>query len=116
MKGSTPAGIRTLRIKFSPPCVMSLADTGNQEVGKHNVGCWRCRRNKNRSGGVFGQVKPQIAGNLALKVLATGGIYLAGGVAVHTLRALQEPGFMKAFTDKGRLSDLMKRIPVHVIV
>ena len=56
------------------------------------------------------------AGNLALKVLATGCIYLAGGVAVHTLRALREPGFMKAFTDKGRLSDLMKRIPVHVIV
>ena len=56
------------------------------------------------------------AGNLALKVLATGGIYLAGGVAVHTLRALQEPGFMKAFTDKGRLSDLMKRVPVHIIV
>ena len=54
------------------------------------------------------------AGNLALKVLATGGIYLAGGVAVHTLRALREPGFMKAFTDKGRLSDLLKRVPVHV--
>ena len=56
------------------------------------------------------------AGNLALKVLATGGIYLAGGVAVHTLRALQEPSFMKAFTDKGRLADLMKRVPVHIIV
>jgi glucokinase len=56
------------------------------------------------------------AGNLALKVLATGGIYLAGGVAVHTLRALQEPVFMKVFTNKGRLSDLMKRIPVHVII
>jgi len=55
------------------------------------------------------------AGNLALKVLATGGIYLAGGVAVHLLAALQEPRFMQTFTRKGRFEDLMKRIPVHVI-
>jgi glucokinase len=55
------------------------------------------------------------AGNLALKVLATGGIYLAGGIAVHTLSALQGPAFMRAFTDKGRFSELMQCIPVHVI-
>jgi len=55
------------------------------------------------------------AGNLALKVLATGGIYLAGGVAMHLLAALQEPRFMQVFTRKGRFEDLMKRIPVHVI-
>jgi glucokinase len=55
------------------------------------------------------------AGNLALKVFATGGIYLAGGVALHLLGALQEPRFMQAFTKKGRFRDLMERIPVHVI-
>jgi glucokinase len=56
------------------------------------------------------------AANLALKVLATGGIYLAGGVAVHTLSVMQEePAFMRAFTSTGRFSELMKRIPVHVI-
>jgi glucokinase len=55
------------------------------------------------------------AGNLALKVLATGGIYLAGGVALHLLPALQEPHFMQAFTRKGRFEDLLKRMPVHVI-
>jgi glucokinase len=55
------------------------------------------------------------AGNLALKVLATGGIYLAGGIAVHSLSILQEPAFMRAFTNKGRFSELMKHIPVHVI-
>lgn len=55
------------------------------------------------------------AGNLALKVLATGGIYLAGGVALHLLTALQEPRFMQVFTRKGRFKDLMERIPVHVI-
>jgi glucokinase len=55
------------------------------------------------------------AGNLALKVLATGGLYLAGGVAVHLLGPLQEPRFMEGFARKGRFSDLVRRIPVHVI-
>src|SRR5213593_16422 len=55
------------------------------------------------------------AGNLALKVLAAGGIYLTGGIVRHTLSVLQEPAFMRAFTNKGRFSEFMKRIPVHVI-
>ena len=55
------------------------------------------------------------AGNLALKVLATGGIYLAGGVALHVLGTLKEPQFMQAFAKKGRFKDLMGHIPVHVI-
>ena len=55
------------------------------------------------------------AGNLALKVLATGGVYMAGGVALHLLNALQEPRFMETFIRKGRFKDLMESIPVHVI-
>jgi glucokinase len=54
-------------------------------------------------------------GNLALKVLATGGVYLAGGVALHVLGTLKEPQFMQAFAKKGRFKDLMGRIPVRVI-
>jgi len=56
------------------------------------------------------------AGNLAVKVLATGGVYIAGGVAVHTLAALRRPGFMQSFKRKGRFAELMGRIPIHVIV
>ena len=55
------------------------------------------------------------AGNLALKVLATGGVYLAGGIALHLLGSLQEPRFLQAFARKGRFKDLMGRIPVRVI-
>ena len=55
------------------------------------------------------------AGNLALKVLATGGVYLAGGIAVHLVQFLQEPKFVQTFTRKGRFQDLMERIPIHVI-
>jgi glucokinase len=55
------------------------------------------------------------AGNLALKVLATGGVYFAGGVALHVLDALKQPQFTQAFAKKGRFKDLVGRIPVHVI-
>ena len=56
------------------------------------------------------------AGNVALKVLATGGIYLAGGIPLHVLSALQDPRFIECFTRKGRFAELMKHIPVHVIL
>ena len=56
------------------------------------------------------------AGNLAMKVLATGGVYVTGGVVVHTLAALQGPEFMKSFKRKGRFTELMARIPIHVVV
>ena len=56
------------------------------------------------------------AANVAVKVLATGGIYVAGGVAVHTLAALKRPMFMESFKRKGRFAELMGRIPIHVVV
>jgi glucokinase len=56
------------------------------------------------------------AGNLAVKFLATGGVYLAGGVATHTLRIIKQPAFMERFKRKGRFADLLGRIPLHVVV
>ncbi len=56
------------------------------------------------------------AGNLALTVLATGGVYLAGGIAPRIVGKLADGTFLDAFRHKGRLSDLAARIPVHVIV
>jgi len=56
------------------------------------------------------------AGNLALRVVATGGVYLGGGIPPRILPALQKGQFMQAFSNKGRLSELMTRIPVHVIL
>lgn len=54
------------------------------------------------------------AGNLALKVLATGGVYLAGGIPPRILPAL-EKGFLQAFCHKGRFAELLSQVPVHVI-
>ena len=56
------------------------------------------------------------AGNIALKVLATGGMYLGGGIAPKILKTLASGGFMQAFLDKGRLSPLLELIPVRVIL
>jgi glucokinase len=56
------------------------------------------------------------AGNMALKVVATGGVYLGGGIPPRILPALEKRPFMEAFQRKGRLSDLMAEMPVHVIL
>jgi glucokinase len=64
---------------------------------------------------VFVSILGSEAGNLALKVLSTSGVYIAGGVALHVLDVLRKPGFMNAFTKKGRFKELMERIPIHVI-
>ena len=55
------------------------------------------------------------AGNLALNLMATGGVYVGGGIAPRIIRKLREPRFMKAFADKGRLTPLLETIPVRVI-
>ncbi|MCL5263313.1 MAG: glucokinase [Acidobacteria bacterium] len=56
------------------------------------------------------------AGNMALKVLAVGGMYIGGGIAPKILNTMRSGVFMNAFTDKGRLSDLLIKTPVHVIL
>jgi glucokinase len=56
------------------------------------------------------------AGNLTLKLLATGGVYLGGGIAPQILPKLQDGVFMAAFTAKGRFADLLEHVPVHVIL
>jgi glucokinase len=56
------------------------------------------------------------AGNLALKVLSVGGLYVGGGIAPRILEKLKDGTFVKAFTDKGRLSQLLVNIPVRVIL
>jgi glucokinase len=55
------------------------------------------------------------AGNLALKVMATGGLYIGGGIPPRIISLLEKPPFLQAFKNKGRYSDLMERIPIHVI-
>lgn len=56
------------------------------------------------------------AGNLALKLLPYGGLYVAGGVAAKNLALLREGAFLSAFSQKGRMGPLLDDIPVHVVL
>jgi glucokinase len=56
------------------------------------------------------------AGNLALKLLATGGVFVGGGIAPKILPRIQEGEFLPSFHHKGRYRSLMKQIPVEVVL
>lgn len=56
------------------------------------------------------------ASNMALKTMATGGVYLGGGIPVKLLSHIQSVAFLHAFNDKGRLGGLMENTPVLVIL
>lgn len=65
---------------------------------------------------IFVSVYGAEAGNLALKALATDGVYIGGGIAPKVLPALSSGGFLEAFREKGRFTDFMKGLPVRVIL
>ncbi len=56
------------------------------------------------------------AGNLALKMLATGGVFVGGGIAPRIIEKLGQPLFMQAFLDKGRMRPLLEATPVRVVM
>jgi glucokinase len=56
------------------------------------------------------------AGNVALKFLAVGGIFLGGGIAPKIAPALKKPEFVKSFLAKGRMSKLLEAIPVSIVL
>ncbi len=66
--------------------------------------------------GMFVAAYGAMAGNLALLMMATGGLYVGGGIAPKISEKLKDGSFMKAFTDKGRLRSVLTRIPVHIIL
>ncbi len=56
------------------------------------------------------------AGNLALRVLAYGGVYFAGGIVLKILPKLEQSSFCRSFADKGRLSSVLSKIPISVVL
>lgn len=65
---------------------------------------------------MFASIYGATAGNLALQVMAVGGVYIGGGIAPKIIWKLKGRTFREAFTKKGRLSEVVAHIPVKVII
>lgn len=86
------------------PLIIKTAQTSPKE-------CPICRLTLD----LFCEILAVEAGNLALKILSTGGIYLAGGISAKIIDQLKEPAFVETLQKKGRFSELLKQMPVRVI-
>ncbi len=69
-----------------------------------------------RALGLFVRLYGAEAGNLALKVMATGGVYLGGGITPRILPALERFGFLEALRAKGRMRPLLEAMPVRAVL
>jgi glucokinase len=65
---------------------------------------------------IFAEAYGSEAGNLALRLLAVGGVFVSGGIAGKIMTKLKGPLFMRAFLAKGRMEPLLEAVPVKVIV
>lgn len=65
---------------------------------------------------IFANIYGAMAGNLALMVVATRGVYIGGGIAPKILKKLEDGAFIEAFRQKGRFTPMMEKIPVRVIL
>jgi glucokinase len=78
----------------------------------------RLKKNKlcSKALDLFASIYGAAAGNLALQVMAVGGVFIGGGIAPKIIWKLKDGTFMKAFKNKGRLSHIVAPIPVSVIM
>ncbi|MCG6943628.1 MAG: glucokinase [Thiohalocapsa sp.] len=99
-----------------PPAVASaLAGDGDLAAAvaeSADSGCPVCAETMDLFAVLFGRE----AGNMALKHMALGGVYLGGGIAPKNLDLLRAGGFQQGFLEKGRMRSLMERMPVRVIL
>ncbi|HXJ82259.1 MAG TPA: glucokinase [Candidatus Methylomirabilis sp.] len=102
-RGTEPPWLRDALRAGDPPAVISqAASEGRSELAVQALA-------------LFASAYGAEAGNLALKLLATGGIYVGGGIAPKIVETLKR-NFMEAFLAKGRLRRLLETIPVRVIL
>jgi glucokinase len=102
--GSEPSWLSEMMKGEDPPEVIS--ETARLRKSKL---CWKALD-------LFTSIYGAAAGNLALQVMAVGGVYVGGGIAPKIIWKLKDGTFMKAFKDKGRLSRIVAQIPVKVIM
>lgn len=104
-------------IQGDPTTTAAIAGSSDKtplimNAAQQNEPCPLCRATLE----LFVEILGSEAGNMALKVLATGGVYLGGGIPPRILDALKSPRFREAFLNKGRLSAVLKDMPIRVIL
>jgi glucokinase len=102
--GSEPSWLSEKMKGEDPPEVIS-----EMARLRKNKLCWKALD-------LFTSIYGAAAGNLALQVMAIGGVYIGGGIAPKIIWKLKDGTFMKSFKDKGRLSRIVAQIPVKVIM
>ncbi|HEY1270968.1 MAG TPA: glucokinase [Terriglobales bacterium] len=65
---------------------------------------------------MFAEIYGAEAGNLALKLFATGGVFISGGIAPKILPKLKTHSFLEAFVDKGRMRPVLEAMPIRVVI
>lgn len=93
----------------------ALAAAADRNAAIAQMGLERRSEAAARALELFASIYGAEAGNLALKSLAVGGVYVCGNIADRMLDVLSRGGFRTAFVDKGRFAPLMERIPVAVV-
>jgi glucokinase len=103
-RGEEPEWLTDQMAHGDPAAAISgAALTGKSPLAEHALDLWIS---------IYGAE----AGNVAIKLMAMGGIFLGGGIAPRLVSRLSGPLFMQAFTSKGRMQALLESIPVKVIV
>lgn len=102
-RGQEPAWLTEEMAKSDPGAAISKAAVGGK--------CPLCEQAVDLFVSIYGAE----AGNLALKLMTTGGMYLGGGIAPKMLPKLSGPLFMESFVKKGRMQALLESMPVKVI-
>jgi glucokinase len=93
-----------------------LAESADRNAAITTLGMARTSEPASLAIDLFAQVYGAEAGNLALKTLATGGVYVAGAIAGHVVAAIERGGFLEAFLDKGRFRGLLEKMGVAVVL
>ena len=119
--------LRDRKIATESPAIANAVRTWEQEAGKSektvdpgaligNAALEKSDRLSEQTMQLFIEAYGAEAGNLALKLLPYGGLYIAGGIAPKILPLIQDGSFLASFTQKGRMGSLLEEIPVHIIL
>ncbi len=119
--------MRDRQLASESPEIAQVVRTWEQEAGKQEksvdpgavIGTAAVQKSDHlaeKTMQLFVEVYGAEAGNLALKLLPYGGLYVAGGIAAKILPLLQSGSFLFNFTQKGRMRDILSNIPVHIVL